>query len=77
MPDHPLSRRIADVLSLEPTASAIEYDGQWSTWGEVAGLANRIAAVGETEVGMRTCAVLPEYASSSEISRARNDAPSR
>jgi long-chain acyl-CoA synthetase len=52
MPDHPLSRRIADVLSLEPTASAIEYDGQWSTWGEVAGLANRIAAVGETEVGM-------------------------
>ena len=52
MPDHPLSRRIADVLSLEPTAPAIEYDGQWSTWGEVAGLANRIATVGETEVGM-------------------------
>ena len=52
MPDHPLSRRIAEVLSLEPTASAIEYDGQWSTWGQVAELANRIAAVGETEVGM-------------------------
>lgn len=49
---HPLSKRIADVLALQPTASAIEYNGQWSTWGEVAGLANRIAAVGETEVGM-------------------------
>ncbi|MDT7731204.1 MAG: hypothetical protein QOK45_1457, partial [Mycobacterium sp.] len=52
MHDHPLSRRIADVLSLEPTASAIEYNGRWSTWHEVAGLANRIAAVGETEVGI-------------------------
>jgi acyl-CoA synthetase (AMP-forming)/AMP-acid ligase II len=49
---HPLSRRVADVLELQPGAAAIEYDGEWSTWGEVAGLANRIAAVGETEVGM-------------------------
>jgi acyl-CoA synthetase (AMP-forming)/AMP-acid ligase II len=49
---HPLSRRIADVLELQPGAAAIEYDGQWSTWGQVAELANRIAAVGETEVGM-------------------------
>ena len=52
MPDHPLSRRIADVLELQPTAPAIEYDGQWSTWREIAELANRIASVGETEVGM-------------------------
>jgi long-chain acyl-CoA synthetase len=49
---HPLGRRIADVLELQPDAAAIEYDGQWSTWRQVAGLANRIAAVGETEVGM-------------------------
>ncbi len=49
---HPLSRRIADVLELQPDAAAIEYNGQWSTWGEIAGLANVIASVGETEVGM-------------------------
>jgi long-chain acyl-CoA synthetase len=48
----PLSRRIADVLALRPDGAAIEYDGRWSTWGQVADLANRIAAVGETEVGM-------------------------
>ena len=49
---HPLRRRIADVLTLQPDAEAIEYDGQWSSWREVAGLANRIAAIGESEVGM-------------------------
>ncbi len=52
MPDHLLSRRIANVLELQPGAAAIEYDGQWSTWRQVARLANRIAAVGETEVGL-------------------------
>jgi long-chain acyl-CoA synthetase len=49
---HPLSRRIADVLTLQPNDAAIEYDSRWSTWREVAELANGIAAVGETEVGM-------------------------
>ncbi|HEY6647109.1 MAG TPA: AMP-binding protein [Mycobacterium sp.] len=49
---HPLSRRITDVLELQPDAAAIEYLGQWSTWRQVAELANRIAEVGETEVGM-------------------------
>ena len=33
---HPLSRRIADVLELQPDAPAIEYDGRWSSWGQVA-----------------------------------------
>ena len=49
---HPLSRRIADVFELQPDAAAIEYEGQWSTWRQVAELANRVAAVGEAEVGM-------------------------
>jgi len=49
---HPLSRRIADVLALQPDAAAIEYDGQWSTWRQVGELAHLIASVGETEVGM-------------------------
>jgi long-chain acyl-CoA synthetase len=49
---HPLSRRIADVLALQPDDAAIEYDGRWSTWRQVAELANGMAAVGETEVGI-------------------------
>ena len=35
MPGHPLSRRIADVLNLQPDSPAIEYDGQWVSWGRV------------------------------------------
>ena len=31
---HPLSQRIADVLRLAPDAPAIEYDGQWLSWGD-------------------------------------------
>lgn len=49
---HPLRQRIADVLGLQPDDAAIEFNGQWSTWRQVAELANRIASVGETEVGM-------------------------
>jgi long-chain acyl-CoA synthetase len=49
---HPLSRRIADVLALQPEGAAIEYDSRWSTWRQVADLSNRIASVGEAEAGM-------------------------
>ena len=49
---HALSQRIADVLALQPEGAAIEYDGVWSTWQQVAVLANRIATMGESEVGM-------------------------
>jgi acyl-CoA synthetase (AMP-forming)/AMP-acid ligase II len=55
MPDHPLSRRIADVLELQPDAAAIEYDGHWSTWREVATLAQTIKAL---EVGQRQVGIL-------------------
>jgi long-chain acyl-CoA synthetase len=55
MPDHPLSRRIADVLELQPGDAAIEYDGQWSTWRQVAGLAGTIKALG---VGQRQVGIL-------------------
>jgi acyl-CoA synthetase (AMP-forming)/AMP-acid ligase II len=44
MTDHPLTRRIADVLGLQPEANAIEYDGQWFSWGQVGETARRIAA---------------------------------
>jgi long-chain acyl-CoA synthetase len=39
MADHPLRRRIAAVLNLAPDESAIEYEGQWFSWREVATLA--------------------------------------
>jgi len=49
---HPLTRRIADVLALQPDAAAVEYNGDWSTWRQISELANRIAVVGDTEVGI-------------------------
>src|SRR3954451_18870147 len=49
---HPLRRRIADVLALSPDAAAIEYEGHWSTWQQITELANRIASVGDTDVGI-------------------------
>lgn len=54
MADHPLSRRIRDVLALQPDAPAIEYDGEWSTWGQIATLAAQVHGVGVTgrQVGM-------------------------
>jgi long-chain acyl-CoA synthetase len=45
MTGHPLSQRIADVLDLQPDAHAIEYDGQWFSWGQVAAAARRIASL--------------------------------
>ncbi len=42
---HPLSRRIDDVLGLDPAARAIQFEGQWSTWGQLGTLARRISAV--------------------------------
>ena len=42
---HPLIRRITTVLGLEPSAPAIEFDGIWHTWGELAGPTARIAAL--------------------------------
>jgi acyl-CoA synthetase (AMP-forming)/AMP-acid ligase II len=53
--DHPLSRRIDDVLELQPGDAAIEYDVLWSTWRQVAGLAGAIKAL---EVGQRQVGIL-------------------
>src|SRR5262249_38691594 len=49
---HALSRRITDVLALQPDAAAVEYRDQWSTWGQIAQIADRMASLGEIEVGM-------------------------
>jgi long-chain acyl-CoA synthetase len=45
MPRHPLSRRIAEVLDLQPASRAIEYDGQWISWCRVGDAARRIASL--------------------------------
>jgi long-chain acyl-CoA synthetase len=54
MGDHPLSRRIGEVLELNPGGNAIEYDGRWCTWGQLAGLSRQIAAAVQpgTQVGI-------------------------
>jgi long-chain acyl-CoA synthetase len=45
MTEHPLSRRIADVLELRPGANAVEYGGRWHSWGQVGAAARRIASL--------------------------------
>jgi len=49
-----LAQRIADVLAVDPTANAIEHDGRWRTWGEVADTVDRVAALVDpgAEVGI-------------------------
>lgn len=41
---HPLAERIARVLALEPDANAIESEGRWCTWGELATFAGGIGS---------------------------------
>ncbi|MBX7430557.1 AMP-binding protein [Mycobacterium sp. Y57] len=45
---HPLSQRIDHVLDLDPSAGAIEYDGQWCSWGRLAAAARRIGTLAGT-----------------------------
>lgn len=40
---HRLTRRITDVLALDPAARAIEYDGHWHSWGQLDTRAREIA----------------------------------
>ncbi len=50
---HPLSQRIGTVLDLDPSAPALQYDGRWSSWGQLAQLARRIGALtGPVRVGI-------------------------
>lgn len=52
---HRLSDRIAAVLELQPSEPAIEFDGNWIAWAELAACARQIsAALGESrpEVGV-------------------------
>jgi acyl-CoA synthetase (AMP-forming)/AMP-acid ligase II len=42
---HPLSDRIAKVLELAPGANAVEFEGKWHSWGQLAELAHPIASI--------------------------------
>ncbi|MGO4443165.1 class I adenylate-forming enzyme family protein [Mycobacterium sp. 2YAF39] len=46
MTAHPLSRRILAVLDLRPNGPAVEHDGDWLTWGQIAASARRIESLG-------------------------------
>ncbi len=35
-PAYALIERVRQILTLDPSASALEFNGQWSTWGEIA-----------------------------------------
>lgn len=57
MTEHPLSRRIADVVNLRPDAPAIEYDGRWLPWARIGDAARRMASLtaehrGDPRIGM-------------------------
>jgi acyl-CoA synthetase (AMP-forming)/AMP-acid ligase II len=40
-----LPDRIAEVIALDPTADAVEFDGAWRSWGELAKTIDGVAAV--------------------------------
>ncbi|HEY5842440.1 MAG TPA: AMP-binding protein [Mycobacterium sp.] len=42
---HPLSQRISDVLALDPVAPAVQYEGQWVSWGQLDDMARQIGAL--------------------------------
>jgi long-chain acyl-CoA synthetase len=45
MTSHRLSRRIDDVLHLQPDAPALEYEHQWLSWGQLGDLAEQISSL--------------------------------
>ncbi|HTR70187.1 MAG TPA: AMP-binding protein [Mycobacteriales bacterium] len=51
-----LSRRLREVLALDPAAPVIEVDRHWSTWGELAAAADAVA--GEVAPGERVAVLL-------------------
>jgi acyl-CoA synthetase (AMP-forming)/AMP-acid ligase II len=45
MTTHRLCQRIDEVLRLQPDAPAVEYERRWSSWKQLAALADRIASL--------------------------------
>ncbi|MFI1460317.1 class I adenylate-forming enzyme family protein [Nocardia carnea] len=55
---HPLSRRIAHVLALQPDSPALEFDEHWYSWGRIGGLAQRIGSLLEPDAGPLSVGIL-------------------
>ena len=51
-----LSERIARVLALDPAANALEFDGQWYSWGDLSATADALAP--HVEPGPRVAVLL-------------------
>jgi long-chain acyl-CoA synthetase len=49
MTSHRLSRRIGDVLRLQPDAPALEYDRRWLSWGQLGDLVEQISSLVGTD----------------------------
>jgi long-chain acyl-CoA synthetase len=49
MTPHRLSRRIDDVLRLQPGAPALEYDQHWVSWGQLGELAEQVSSLTRTD----------------------------
>ena len=50
-----LAARLADVLAVDPSADAVEFQGRWRTWGDLTHTVERVAALVErpgTQVGI-------------------------
>jgi acyl-CoA synthetase (AMP-forming)/AMP-acid ligase II len=61
-PSSALTERLRQILSLDPTAQAVEFAGQWSSWGEIADAAGVLEAA--VEPGERVAVLLrnrPEH----------------
>ncbi|MGQ9350617.1 class I adenylate-forming enzyme family protein [Mycolicibacterium gilvum] len=51
---HPLSRRIAEVMALDASAPAIQFERRWATWGQIAESARHVSTV----VGSGTAGIM-------------------
>jgi acyl-coenzyme A synthetase/AMP-(fatty) acid ligase len=51
-----LTERVRQILALDPAAPAMEFERQWSTWGDIAGTASLLAPV--VEPGERVALLL-------------------
>jgi long-chain acyl-CoA synthetase len=50
---HALAERIAAVLRIDPSAAALEFEGRWRSWGDLARTADAVAAALPQEPGTR------------------------
>ena len=54
-PRSALSQRIGQILALDPGAPALEFEGRWFTWGEIADDRHAVARRSSPESGWRCC----------------------